>query len=327
MPRARKTIARPRQVVYVAVPLPSLADVLPKGSTITAVVPRTGGGLSVVHEVHLAGAAPVIVKQYTEKWRWKQAKEVYVYRLLAEHGIGPLPRVAHVDAERATTVMTMLPGRPMSETAMRPDALRTAYCRMGELLAAIHQITLPAYGYVTSKIIDPMPDNTTYMQRQFAKKLAEFVALGGPAEVGDAVRIRVAARASVFASCTGAVLCHNDLHEGNVLVDAETGTVTGFVDVENVIAADPLVDVAKTLQYDLDRSAEKRAGLLDGYGPLPADGAARLELYRLYHALELWDWFASIGDTRALPAIAEDIRSLATSSYRGGYEVDKMTPP
>lgn len=268
-----------------------------------------------VHEVRLSGADPLIVKQYAERWRWKQAKEIYVYRLLAEHGVGPAPAVVHVDLERATTVLTMLPGKPMSETDLLPDAVRAAYFRMGQLLAAMHRITLPRYGYVTTEIIDPMPDNSSYMRRQFSKKLAEFAALGGSAEVHDAVRDRVAARAGLFASCTDAVLCHNDLHEGNVLVDA--GVVTGFVDVENVIAADPLVDVAKTLQYDLDRSAEKRSGLLDGYGPLSTDGAARLELYRLFHALELWDWFASIGETRHLPAIADDIRDLATAGSPG----------
>ena len=108
------------------------------------------------------------------------------------------------------------------------------------------------------------------------------------------------------------MLCHNDLHEGNVLVD-ETGTVTGFVDVENMIAADPMVDLAKTLQYDLDRSPVKRAGLLEGYGSLPADEPARIALYRLYHAIELWDWFASIGNSGPLPSIAEDMRALLTS--------------
>jgi hypothetical protein len=39
-----------------------------------------------------------------------------------------------------------------------------------------------------------------------------------------------------------------------------------------------------------------------------------LALYRLYHALELWVWFASSGNTRPLPAVADDIRSLATSA-------------
>jgi aminoglycoside phosphotransferase (APT) family kinase protein len=288
-----------------------VAAVSALGGVVTEVVPRTGGQLSTVHEVRFANADPVIVKQYADEWRWKQAKEVHVYRLLAEFGVGPVPRVVHVDAERAVTVLTLLPGRPLSEVALGPDALRAAYRRMGELLAALHRITQPAYGYVTTGILDPEPDNPAYMGRQFAGKLAEFAALGGPVALHDAVRDRVASQDHLFASCTGAVLCHNDFHEGNVLVDA-AGVVTGFVDVENVIAADPLVDLAKTVQYDLDASPVKRAGLLDGYGPLPADAMARIRLYRLYHALELWDWFASIGDTAPLPGIAADIHALAT---------------
>ena len=289
---------------------PSLAAVLGPDVVVTSVVPRTGGQLSTVHEVRLAGADPLIVKQYADEWRWKQAKEVHVYSVLAEHGVGPAPRVVHVDVERAATVLTLVPGRPLSEVTLGPDASHAAYRRMGEILAALHRVPQPAYGYLTTEILDPEPDNPAYMSRQFDKKLAEFAALGGPAELYRAVRSRVAERAPLFAACTGAVLCHNDLHEGNVLVD-EAGAVTGFVDVENMIAADPLVDLAKTLQYDLTASPVKRAGLLAGYGPLPADGLERMALYRLYHALELWDWFASIGNTGPLPSIVDDIRRLS----------------
>jgi hypothetical protein len=39
-----------------------------------------------------------------------------------------------------------------------------------------------------------------------------------------------------------------------------------------------------------------------------ADWPDRLSLYQLYHALELWDWFAAIGDTAPLLSIVEDIR-------------------
>ncbi|MGM1058635.1 phosphotransferase family protein [Saccharothrix sp. Mg75] len=290
--------------------LPPLADLLPAGSVVTAVVPRTGGRSGAVHEVRLLGAEPLIVKRYDERWRWKQAKEAHVYRLLAEHGVGPVPRVVRVDAERAVTVLTMLPGKPLSEAGLAPGAAEGAYRRVGRLLAAVHRIALPAYGYLTTRIVDPVPDNTSCMRRRFAEKLAEFAALGGPAGLHDAVRRRVASREGLFASCAGAVLCHGDLHEGNVLVD-DGGVVTGVVDVENAIAADPLLDVAKTLQYDLDRSPTKRAALLEGYGPLPADGEARVELYRLYHALELWDWFASTGETGPLASIADDIGDLA----------------
>jgi aminoglycoside phosphotransferase (APT) family kinase protein len=185
------------------------------------------------------------------------------------------------------------------------------YRQIGELLAAIHEITQPEFGYLTTTLLDPAPHNTAYMTAQFRTKLAEFAERGGDPEIHRLASDRVAERSGLFGLCAGATLCHNDLHEGNVLVDTDW-QLTGFVDVENAIAADPLMDLAKTVQYELTRSPVKFAGLLAGYGPLPADGLARIRLYRLYHALELWDWFAEIGNTGPLEGIASDIRELAS---------------
>jgi aminoglycoside phosphotransferase (APT) family kinase protein len=104
----------------------------------------------------------------------------------------------------------------------------------------------------------------------------------------------------------------HDFHEGNVLVtEGPTGwVVTGFIDVENAIAADPLVDLAKTDYYAIKGNNAKLSGLTEGYGSLPEDWPERLALYKLYHALELWDWFASIAHPAPLPHIAEDMGQL-----------------
>lgn len=250
----------------------------------------------------------LVVKHYTAESRWKQAKEVHVYSLLT--GVAGTPSVVDVDTTRGVTVLTRVPGSPLSSV---PEAATwDVYRQIGALQAAVHEITQPAFGYLTTELVDPEPTNTAYMTRQFAAKLAEFAERGGDPAIHRLASARVAD--AVFEPCTGPVLCHNDLHEGNVLVEpAEDGwRVTGFVDVENAIAADPLMDLAKTVQYELTGSPVKVAGLLAGYGPLPPGGRERIELYRLYHALELWDWFAQIGNTGPLPGIAEDIRSLAT---------------
>jgi aminoglycoside phosphotransferase (APT) family kinase protein len=102
---------------------------------------------------------------------------------------------------------------------------------------------MPAFGYLTTEIVDPRPDDRTYLSARFARHLATLAGHGGPADLHDAIRDRVAAAAGLLAACPRPVLCHNDFHEGNVLVD-EAGVVTGFVDVENAIAADPLLDLA-----------------------------------------------------------------------------------
>jgi aminoglycoside phosphotransferase (APT) family kinase protein len=272
------------------------------GTEVVEVVERTGGQLSTVYEVR-TNADPLIVKVYAPEWVWKQSKEVHVYGLLREELAGSIPRVVHTGD--AFTILTKLDGVPLSE--LDPPDWRAMYTQLGELLARVHRIEQPEYGYLTDRILDPLPDNSQYMRRQFAKKLAEFEQLGGDAALQAKVAAYVEERRQLFADNKAAVLCHNDFHEGNVLVDPNTWRVSGFIDVENAIAADPFIDIAKTIQYSAHDNAEKLAGLADGYGALPMD---RVDLYRLYHSLELWDWFQSIGETTYLDSIAQDMADL-----------------
>jgi aminoglycoside phosphotransferase (APT) family kinase protein len=203
--------------------------------------------------------------------------------------------------------MTRLPGTPLAETEV--DDVTAVYRQLGRFLARLHAIAQPAYGYVTTHVLDPVPDNTTYMGRQFAKKLREFLELQGDPALHDLVQTHVAAHCDLFARCHAPVLCHNDIHEGNVLV--EEGKITGIVDVENALAGDPWLDLAKADFYAARGDDTKLAALFDGYGAVP-DG--RLRLYKLYHALELWDWFAAIGETRHLDGIAADMAELAANA-------------
>ena len=283
---------------------------------VTGVLARTGGQLSAVYEVSCADPEhSVIVKVYGEQWRWKQAKEVHVYGLLSAAGDWPAPTVRHVTADgpggRAATVLSLLPGQPMSEVGatLPPADIQSIYQRLGSCLAAVHRLGQNAYGYMTTQILDPVADIGTYMRRQFAKKLREFEQLGGDASLHRALGSHVRQRADLFEHCQAAVLCHNDLHEGNVLIARHDDgwRVTGLIDVENAVAADPLLDLAKTDYYSIRGDLTKGDALLRGYGPLPDDAEDRLALYRLYHALELWDWFASIGEKQPLVDIAQDV--------------------
>lgn len=299
-----------------------LRTVLPEGAVLTSVVPRGGGALSAVHEVRQVGGPPLVVKRYTAEWRWKQAKEVYVLGLLngsqAVGGRLRVPEVVHVDAERAVTVMTLLPGRPLSDVPLEGAAEREVLAEVGSLTRTLHKIRQPAFGYVTTQVLDPLPTNRAYMTRQFDKLLAEFANLGGDTDLHASISGYVSDRTELLERCDQPVLCHNDLHAGNILVEphGDRWRVTGFVDVENAVAADRLMDLAKTIQYEFRRPDDAFEALIDGYGPLGEDGPERIRLYRVYHALELWDWFASIGTAAPLGGIAAGLRSLVASSGR-----------
>jgi aminoglycoside phosphotransferase (APT) family kinase protein len=111
------------------------------------------------------------------------------------------------------------------------------------------------------------------------------------------------------------VLCHDDYHPGNVLVAVEKGKwhVTGVVDVENTVSADPLLDIAKTDYYAIKSNEAKREGFLARYGQLPSNWGERVQLYKLYHALELWDWFAAIGNRGGVVRLTDGIRRFAAA--------------
>jgi hypothetical protein len=117
------------------------------------------------------------------------------------------------------------------------------------------------------------------------------------ARLSRAIEQRLDRDAYSLAECPRASLCHNDLYEGNLLIDDSSGRweLTGLVDVEKAIAAYPLLDVGKTDCYSIRGNHSKAAGLVEGYG-LELDAVRiRFDLYRIYHTLELWDWFHQIG--------------------------------
>lgn len=284
------------------------------GSEIAEIIPRTGGQLSTVYEVLRNDASPVIVKIYAPEWAWKQAKEVHVYGLLVEHLGTAVPEVIYANPDlkeadgRVFTVLSKVGGVPLSE--VEPPDWKAVYVQLGQLQAKIHRVGQPAYGYLTDEVLEPVDSNDAYMRRQFAKKIAEFDELGGDPHLSGEIAAYVEEHAGLFAANEAPSLCHNDFHEGNVLVDPETWQVQGFIDVENAIAADPLMDLAKTECYSIWGNADKLAGLVEGYGELPADWRARTTLYRLYHSLELWDWFKSIGTADPLDSIAGDMAAI-----------------
>ncbi len=311
----------------------AIVDPVHPGYPVTDVVARTGGEVSTVYEIRGGGSArPLIVKIYAPEWRSKLVKEVYVYRLLARHGIRDIPRVLHAapfgipELPLAYTVMTRLDGQPLSQARADPAGLARAdlagvYRRMGQLLAAVHRIAQDDWGYVTTRVVDVKPDNTAYMTDQFARRLRDFGELGGDPALARAIDRHVARQTGLFAACSRPVLCHNDFHDGNVLVSRSSGSddalraprawrLTGFVDVEGAVAADPLLDLARTDYHALRDDPATRHAFLSGYGPLPSDSADRIAIYQLHHALELWNWAASTGKPADLSRARSDLERL-----------------
>lgn len=277
------------------------------GGNVTAVNRFTGAGISDVFEVATEERS-VVVKLFPPEHEWKLEKELFVYRLLEEHEVDvPVPRVVNADHDSHVLVLERVDGLPTSTIS---DAdVPALYCELGRLLARLHAIELDAFGYLTADgIFEPRATNLDYMRSQFGKRVASFSDFGGDPELARAIEQHVRQREDLLVGRPAPVFCHNDCHEGNVLVaPGDDVAVAGLFDLENALAGDPLLDLAKTVAYSSRDHRVVTKAIADGYGRLPDAWRESLELYALYHVLELWTWFASLDERDQLEELAASL--------------------
>ena len=273
---------------------------------VTAVDRFAGAGVSDVFDVS-TDERRFVVKLFPPDYEWKLAKELFVYELVGEHLPDvPVPHVISADREEHVLVLERIDGLPTS--SLSTDDVPNLYREIGRLLARLHAIELDAFGYLTAEgIFEPHATNLDYMRSQFAKRLATF-GDGGDRGLANAIAEHVRALEELLTGRPTAVLCHNDCHEGNVLVTREaTGALAGVFDFENALGGAPLLDLAKTVAYSPRDRGVITDALAEGYGALPPHWRDAIDLYGLYHVLELWVWFESIGARDDLQALADDL--------------------
>lgn len=276
-----------------------------------------GGEIAAVHEIAFVDPAqpPLVLKVYPDELHWKMQKELTVVDLIQGRLSVSVPRILLADDSKRLldlnfTLMTRLDGSILGglEATSSSAQRRSAYAQIGRLLREFHRIPMHAFGYIgPTGVWTPHPTNRVYLTHQFKRKLNEFSERGGDAGLARQVADHFSDRAELPDACTQAVLCHNDLHAGNLLATVANGSLllTGVLDFEGALAGDPLMDVAKSLYY-LD--AESRQALLQGYGAMDREHWSQtLDLYHLYFVLELWCWMAQIGNSQPLEKLALDL--------------------
>lgn len=302
----------------------SIVDRAAPGRRVTRISAFAQGEISAVFDVELADGAPgLVIKIYPDTLHWKMQKEILVAQLMSEHRLAaPVPRILHADDSKSLiafnfVVMDRLEGASLAdhERGLSEQECFAIYAEMGRLLRDIHAITLESFGYIgTQGVVMPFASNRTYMSFQFDKKLGEFTDHGGPEDVAAGLRAYVTRSEPLLDECATPSLCHYDFHPGNILAKRQDGTLrlTGLVDLENAIAGDPLMDVAKTLNYSARGDATKRAGLLAGYGPIDRPHwQDTVVLYEFYGLLELWCWWKQIGDHQRAESIMGQVARYA----------------
>jgi len=213
-------------------------------------VPLGGGFFTENHAFRLANASPpwdgpLVVRLFPNEAPPDLARrEAAVQRALAAQGY-PAPPIVWFDdgarlAGRRCFVMMRLPGRPLIG-GIRPRELVTS---LPKLFRQLVDTTASAQAWLheldAAPLVDELADLPTGVERWF-ERLAAFEGLA------DGLDWLVGHRPSDGAR---AVVCHGDLHPGNILTDG--GRLTGVLDYTVVTIAEPALDVGYTaMSFDL----------------------------------------------------------------------------
>jgi hygromycin-B 7''-O-kinase len=290
------------------------------GQTVASVSILHGGEIAAVYQIAFAEPRPAfILKVYPDSLHWKMQKEANVAALLQGRVGVSIPQILCADDSQSLldfnfVLMTKLHGAILRhlEPTLTSDQRASAYMQIGQLLREFHRIPMDAFGYLgPSGVWTAHASNYDYLSFQFDKKLKEFSSHGGAPTLAQRIGRYVAERAHLLEECYAPVLCHNDLHSGNLLAETTEGGVrlTGVLDFEGALAGDPLMDVAKALYY---LSNETKNALLQGYGDIGRrHWPQTLDFFRLYFVLELWCWMAQIGDCNPRDDLVRDLEQLS----------------
>jgi len=263
--------------------------------------PLTGGMFATTSAVTMTDGARVIVKASpTDARRLCRyeygiaASEALVYGMLA--GRAPVPEVLLTDFTRslvdADIVVTRhLPGRVWNDLALDDAATACARHGLGALMAELHRVPAPAFGYPSPQTGMRRDDWRSAVTAMFDGILQD-AAESGTTLPAQRVRTVLARHGHVLEAVTAPVVVHNDLWPANIFLDDDLGIV-GLIDTERTVWGDPLFDLVGANQMAEEHAEEQIIeGNTDAGGVLAAElasptGPLRLALYRLYYTLIL----------------------------------------
>ncbi|MFE3738459.1 phosphotransferase family protein [Streptomyces sp. NPDC059134] len=222
----------------------------------------------------------------------------------AAAGRAPVPEVVCADFSRELIdtdflVLSDLPGTNWhaAREEIGDDERAALRAELGAMVAAVHRVTGPAFGYPQTLSADrsgALPPSQPGWRAVFLAMVdavladAETFGVRLPEPVGR-IRETVGASADPLDAVTTPALVHFDLWDGNVLVDrpapGAAPRISGLVDGERAFWGDPLAELVSLALFD---DIERDEAFLGGYRSaggrvvFDAETRRRLALYRCY---------------------------------------------
>ncbi len=224
--------------------------------------------------------------------------DVDLLHFAARHSTVATPAVVSVAPFDGAVLTTRVPGVPATEA--RPDLAALADT-LAVLLTALHSVSLEE----AAEVVAPDPDPPEEWLRQIGEEYAEARA-HSPADLHPGVEAFLAAAPP--AAPSRLVFCHNDVRDDHLMVDPDSGAVTGLIDWGDAVLGDPALDLATILT---DFGPETYQRVLAGYRVPTEDGLEdRVIHVARRRMVEDLAWRVRTADGPGLARTAAVLRSL-----------------
>lgn len=214
------------------------------GATVIAASPMRGGDIGDVYRIRLNDGRNVVAK-VDLRGKAQLAIEAYMLRYLGQNSSLPVPAVLYCNDQ--LLLLSLLPGTSVFSVSSQQHA--------AELLAELHSITAPSYGFAQDTIIaaldqpNPWTDSwlAFYRDQRLLYMGLEAVRAG---RLPEAIYKRLARFSQDLdrwlVEPEKPSLIHGDCWGGNVLADG--GRITGFLDPA-IYFADAEIELAFTTLF------------------------------------------------------------------------------
>ncbi len=228
---------------------------------------------------------------------WKARKEEFVYSEIRRHTTVPVPEIFFIDDSMekspfAYSILSKLPGIPLDKAYHKGDDA-SLFEKAGEMLAQIHTIRYPQFGWIVGNEIMPAFDNwKEFCWHDIRFKRDRLSSLKPVQSLRPKIDTFLNQYSYLLEIEDKPCLLHKDYHCSHILVDK--GAISGIIDIEWAIAGHSENDLIKMELWDFPRMKPAMKSVRDAFyngylrhGLISADYPERKKLYELMHHISM----------------------------------------
>lgn len=287
------------------------------GSSILKIKKLKKGMINENYEISIKNPKKKIVLRIYPKDEWKAKKEEFLYSLISRKTDVPVPEVYSVDISKK-----ILPKAFILYSNIEGENLDTYYERTGdkkimaeagELLAKMHSIKFPSYGWIMGKYIEPRfsrwPDFMSYDMDEKLSKLSKVRKF--PKNLIYKTIDYFIENKNLLHIKKGPCLLHKDYHFSHIFVKDKK--ISGIIDIEWAIAGHNELDLVKSKWFMFERFPDIANQFLRGYkkyGEISKKFDKREEMYKCVLLIGLIGLSYEIKNKRWLEHNIEKIKEI-----------------